>query len=66
MNAVFIVILESLCPSVILSVCPHNISWTAKPFGTKLVTVVYGPEAECHAEKNGYYFQCQGYSERLC
>ena len=28
--------------------------------------VVYFHEAECQAEKNGHYLQCQGHSEDLC
>ena len=39
----------SFCPCV--WVCPDSISWTARPFLTKLGMMVYYHEMVCHAEK---------------
>ena len=61
-------ILESLCPSVVLSLCPMcllTVSWTTQPFFTKLGVVVYYHKAMCHAEKLVHYLQYQGHSEGL-
>ena len=45
--------LELLCPSVVLSMCPLNISWTAQPFFTRFGMVLYYHKAMSHGEKWG-------------
>ena len=59
-------ILESLCPSVLLSVCLILISLAPlNQYFTKFGMVVYYHEVDCHAEKLVHYLQCQGHSEGL-
>ena len=66
--------LESLCPSVHLSVCPSVVLsmclivsaqylLNCSTNFTKLVMVMYYHGVMCHAEKLVHYLQCQGYSE---
>ena len=44
-----------------------TIGWTLfRQDETKLHTVVYYHEAECHAEKLVHFLQCQGHSKGLC
>ena len=58
----------SICLSVycVSWPCSEAILWTAQPFKTKLVIVIYYHEVECHAKKKlGCYLQGQGHSEGL-
>ena len=45
----------AVCPSVVLSMCPLSISWTAQPFMTKLGMLVYYHKVMCHAEKLAHF-----------
>ena len=44
-------ILESPCPSVLLSVFPEDMFRTAQPFVTKLGMAMHNSELECHVRK---------------
>ena len=61
--------METLCPSVVLSVCPivsAQYLLNRSTILTKLGMVMYYHEAICHAEKLVHYLQYQGRSEGLC
>ena len=63
-------ILESLCQSVVLSMCPVVCAQYPEPFHlffflTKLVMVVHYHVVMCFVEKLVHYLQCQGHSEGL-
>ena len=58
-------ILESLCPSVLVSmspsvrmsgVCLNDIFWTAQPFVANLSCWIHHHEPECHAERLVFIF----------